>query len=247
VSDYAEQPFVARMRRAASARGAAAVGRDLARWGGHALTGWPWTVVGSRGHFEFQGERYPYLFHRYKRTWLTERAVEVPVVQTLVDRQAGGRVLEVGNVLSHYRPQNHLVVDRYERSPDVLNRDVLELQDLGPFALIVAVSTLEHVGWDEHPRDPGKAMRAVGALRELLEPGGQLVLTVPVGYNAAFDQALRDGDVPFSRVAALRRTGAGTRWEEVTVTEIWSAPYDFLLYAARGVLFAFIDREAGDR
>jgi hypothetical protein len=241
VSGYTPRPLIARSRDDARARGNVAVARDLAGWAAHALAGWPWTLVGARGQFEFQGQRYPYLFHRYKRTWLTERAVEVPVVQALVDRQAGGRVLEVGNVLSHYRPQNHLVVDKYERSPGVLNRDVLELQDLGPFDMVVAVSTLEHVGWDEHPRDPDKASQAVGALRELLEPDGQLVLTVPVGYNPAFDRALRDGAVELGRVAAMRRTGAGARWEEVAPAEIWSAPYDFLLYAAHGVLFAFIE------
>lgn len=246
MSGYTPQPLAARMRDAARAHGAAAVARDLAHWGSHALAGWPWTLVGSRNHFYFQGERYRYLFHRYKRTWLTERAVEVPIVQSLVDRQAG-RVLEVGNVLSHYRPQRHLVVDKYERAPGVLNRDVLELGALGPFALIVAISTLEHVGWDEHPRDPGKALSALRRLQQLLEPDGQLVLTVPVGYNAAFDQALRDGAVPFSRVAALRRVGVGTRWEEVPPAEVWSAPYDFLLYAARGVLFAFIEQQVRDR
>ena len=36
----------------------------------------------------------------------------------------------------------------------MLNLDVLDLDDLGPFDLIVAVSTLEHVGRDESPRDP---------------------------------------------------------------------------------------------
>lgn len=245
VSGYTPQPLIARTRNAARARGSGAVARDLGRWASYALAGWPWTLTGSRGHFDFQGGRYQYLFHRYKRTWLTERAVEVPIVQALVDRYDGGRVLEVGNVLSHYGSQNHLVVDKYERAPGVLNRDVLELQDLGPLDLIVAVSTLEHVGWDEHPRDPDKALRAVQALRGLLEPDGQLVLTVPIGYNPPFDEALRDGAIDVRRAAALRRIGAGIRWEEVAPAEVWSAPYDFLLYAARGVLFAFID--AGTR
>ena len=41
-------------------------------------------------------------------------------------------MLEVGNVLRHYRPQlDHLVVDKYEHAPGVLNRDVLDLDDLG--------------------------------------------------------------------------------------------------------------------
>jgi SAM-dependent methyltransferase len=239
---YTPEPLGARTRRAARARGPRPVTGDLSRWAGRALAGAPWTLAGSHGRFELQDAQYEYLFHRYKRTWLTERAIEVPVVQAIVDRQAGARVLEVGNVLAHYRPQTHLVIDKYEQAPGVVNRDVLELDGIGPFDLIVAISTLEHVGWDEQPREPGKVLRAVAALRALLAPGGRLVMTVPVGYNPAFDAALRDGAISLSATAALRRVGGGTRWREVAPAEIWSAPYDFLLYSARGVLFAFIER-----
>jgi SAM-dependent methyltransferase len=170
--------------------------------------------------------------------------VEVPVAQALVDQHAPDRVLEIGNVLAHYRPQEHQVVDKYEQAPGVLNRDVLDLEGLGEFDLIVAISTLEHVGWDESPREPTKAARAVSALRCLLAPGGLLAITVPVGYNAAFDAVLRSGEVPLDRAVALRRAG-GTRWREVPPAVVWSVPYDFLLYRARGVLFGFIERPAG--
>jgi SAM-dependent methyltransferase len=241
---YTPQSMPERTRRALAARGARPVAGDLARWGFSLIAGLPWTLAGSHGDFELGGHRYRYLFDRHKFTWLTERAVEVPVAQALVDGHAADRVLEVGNVLSHYRPQQHVVVDKYEQAPGVLNRDVLELEGLGEFDLIVAVSTLEHVGWDESPRDPAKAARAVAALRSLLAPGGLLAITVPIGYNAAFDAALRSGEVPLDRAVALRRDG-GTRWREVAPAAVWSAPYDFLLYRARGVLFGFIERPAG--
>jgi SAM-dependent methyltransferase len=157
------------------------------------------------------------------------------VVQRLVDREPG-RVLEVGNVLSHYRPQDHTVVDKYERGPGVLNRDVLDLGDLGSFDLVVAVSTLEHVGWDEEPRRPDASVEALTALQALLAPGGRLVLTHPVGYNPHLDGALRDGVVAAGTAAALRRAGR-THWVEVSPDEAWRAPYDFLLYSARAVVF----------
>ena len=125
----------------------------------------------------------------------------------------------------------------------MLNRDVLDLGGLDRFDLIVAISTLEHVGWDESPRDPAKAKRAIDVLQSLLAPGGLLAITVPVGYNPAFDAALSSGDVPLDRAVALRRAG-GTRWREVTPAAVWSVPYDFLLYRARAVLFGFIERAA---
>ena len=149
-------------------------------------------------------------------------------------------MLEVGNVLSHYGQQDHVVLDKYEQAAGVLNRDVLELDGLGPFDLIVAISTLEHVGWDERPREPAKALRAVRALTAKLAPGGRLVFTVPIGYNPSFDAALRSGELELSHTAALRRIGSGTSWREVAPAEVWSASYDFLLYRANGVLLAFI-------
>ena len=92
------------------------------------------------------------------------------MAQAEVNRCAGRRILEVGHVLGHYRRQAHVVVDKYEAAPGVLNLDVLDLGDLGPFDLIVAVSTLEHVGHDESPRDPTAAPRAVAALRSAWLP-----------------------------------------------------------------------------
>lgn len=235
---YRPQPLPARLSRAARARGIRPVLGDFARWAVHLAAGLPWTLRGSRGAFTLDGEIHRYLIHRHKRTWTTERAVEVPVIAALVERRAGARILEVGNVLSHYGRTDHAVVDKYERAPGVLNRDVMELDGLGPLDLIVAVSTLEHVGWDEEPREPGRAAEAVRRLIALLASGGELVITVPVGYNADFDRALRTGELRPDRAAALRREPGTTRWREVPTAEAWSAPYDFLLYSARGVVFA---------
>ena len=253
---YTPQPLGARTREAVRRRGVRPVAGDLVRWGMAAVAGAPWTLAGAHGTFELEGEHHRYLYHRYKRSWLTERAVEVPVAQAEVDRCEGGRILEVGHVLGHYRRHAHVVVDKYEAAPGVLNLDVLDLGDLGLFDLIVAVSTLEHVGHDESPRDPTAAPRAVAALRERLAPGGRLLVTVPAGYNPAFDAALREGAIATHSLTALRRVGrgrlggrgggggvggGGARWEQVAPAEAWAAPYDFLLYRARAVLFAVIE------
>ena len=235
MSGYTPQALPERMRAARRERGAAHVAAALGGYGAGLLAGLPWTRRGLRGRFVLGGQEYPYLFHRYKATWLTERAVEVPVVQRLVDGEPG-RVLEVGNVLSHYRPQEHTVVDKYERGRGIVNRDVLDLAGLGSFDLVVAISTLEHVGWDEEPRRPDAAVEALDALRGMLDAGGRLVLTHPVGYNPHLDDALRAGTVPVARMSALRREGR-TRWVEVAPDEAWRAPYDFLLYSARAVVF----------
>jgi len=226
-----------RLVRAIRERGLRPVAGDFARWGTELLLGLPWTLQGSHGAFSFAGRCYPYRFHPYKRSWLTERAVEVPIAQALVDGHTDRRIIEIGNVLSHYAPQSHTIVDKYEEQPGVLNLDVFDLEQLGQFDLVVVISTIEHVGRDEEPQDPELAVKALHALDALVAPGGRLLLTVPIGYHYGLDAALRDGSFPFTRTSALRRVGA-TRWEEVSPETVWHRPYDFLLYAARAVFVA---------
>src|SRR4051794_31163768 len=66
--------------------------------------------------FQLGGQTYSYFHHPYNVTWLNERRVEIPVIRALLARERDGRLLEVGNVLSHYdKSLVHPVVDRYER------------------------------------------------------------------------------------------------------------------------------------
>jgi SAM-dependent methyltransferase len=220
-----------RLRAAIAERGFFSVARDCLGWAGRRLRRPPPVT------FAFAGHTYASLHHPHNRTWLNERAVEVPIAQRAVDEQpASARVLEVGHVLGHYGDERpHDVVDRYESADDVVNVDVLEFAPAEAYDLVVTVSTLEHVGWDEEPRDPGRALLAVERLRALLAPGGRLVATVPVGYHPELDRAIRDGRAGFDSVSALRRRGDGS-WEEVPPAEAWDAPYDHLLYEAAAVL-----------
>ena len=94
-----------------------------------------------------------YLNHRYNYTWLNERAVETALAFEVLRDHAGQDVLEIGNVMSQYVSVDHLVVDKYEHAPGVVNADVVDLHLDAKFDLILAVSTLEHVGLDEETLD----------------------------------------------------------------------------------------------
>jgi hypothetical protein len=231
----------ARVLRHTRRHGALPVAASCASWGarwaaGRLRTGRPWSA--SVTH---EGTAHRLLRHPYNWTWLNERAVEVPLAAAVLDAALARpgtppRVLEVGNVLSHYRPVTHDVVDRYERAPGVRNVDVVDLEPGPRHDLVLSISTLEHVGLDEEPRDPGKAARAVRTLAGLLAPGGRLWATVPVGYNPGLEAAIRAGELPLTRVTALLRTGPGARWRQVPVAGTEGVAYDWLLYTARAVL-----------
>src|SRR3989344_2958190 len=69
--------------------------------------------------FTFQGSKYNYFFHKYNVAWRNERTVEIPIIKRVVDRFKGKKILEVGNVLSHYFTVRHDIVDKYEKAKNV--------------------------------------------------------------------------------------------------------------------------------
>lgn len=165
------------------------------------------------GTFVFRGETHHCFVHPYNGTWRNERAAEIPLARHFLG-QVSGRGLEVGNVLSHYGPIRHTVVDRYERDyRDAVNVDVVDYVPEKPLDYVISISTIEHVGWDEaEPRDPAKAQRAIAHLRTLLAPTGTMFLTCPAGHNPGVDELMFDQrPFPPRWDGFLERVGTGFR------------------------------------
>jgi len=188
--------------------------------------------------FKFQGNTFSYFYHEYNRTWENERAIEVPIIWEIVERHRARNILEVGNVLSHYFPVNHDIVDKYEKADGVINQDVVYFQPSKRYDLIISISTLEHVGWDEEPRDPAKILLAIENLERLLAPGGKMIITLPLGYNSELDKLLREGMIQFTRRFFLKRISKDNQWKEVR-----NAKYGEPFPAANGLIIGFIERE----
>jgi hypothetical protein len=154
----------------------------------------------------------PYFCHRHNLTWRNERAIEIPVVVDFLRRHGRGVGLEFGNVLNHYGlGENRTVVDRYEAAEGVTNIDVLDIDPNARFDYIVSISTLEHVGWDEGPRDPDKAGSAYEYLRSLLSTEGRMLITVPLGHHDRLDELVATGQLATIRQMTLIRESDGWR------------------------------------
>lgn len=165
--------------------------------------------------FAFDGRDYPYLYHFCNKTWKNERGVEIPIFREILMAHPGKRILEVGHVLGHYFPIHHDVVDKYEVATGVINQDIVGFVPPRPYDLIMSISTLEHVGWDENPREPSKLLQAIEHLRHhCLAPGGRIVASLPIGYNTFFDGLLRDGKSPFTEHRFLKRISKRNYWVE---------------------------------
>lgn len=175
--------------------------------------------------FVLGGERYRYFYGEYNFTWCNERTVEVPFIWNIVSEHPDGKVLEVGNVLSHYFPTRHLIVDKYERGINVTNEDIVEFWTEDKFDVIVSISTLEHVGWDERPRNPTKILKALQRLKLMLAEEGRVYVTLPWGVNPHLDRLIMEGKLGLTNTLFMRRVSFDNAWEECDSAQLRNAVY----------------------
>lgn len=191
----------------------------------------PWYRWSRRNRtFTFHGKKLRYCNHWYNTTFDNERALEIPIALDAIASAPKGRILEIGNVLSHYASIRHVVLDKFEKGADIIHEDVATFRADTPFDLIISLSTLEHVGYDETPRDPEKILRTMANLRSLLAPGGRLLATIPIGYNPLLSPLIARGAL-FDEQFAFIRVSADNRFEETTIEEAlkrkFNDPYSF--------------------
>jgi len=198
-------------------------------------------VIRSLRTFTFQGETYNYCNHSYNNSWLNERTVEVPIIWKMVKNHRGKKILEVGNVLSHYFFVNHDIVDKYEKAEGVINQDVVDFQPSNKYDLIVSISTLEHVGWDETPREHTKILRALQNLKRFINSEGRIVITLPLGYNPEMDKLLKEEKIHFTKQYCLKRISKDNKWAEVDWNDIHDIKYGGPFLAANGLVIGIIE------
>jgi SAM-dependent methyltransferase len=188
--------------------------------------------------FEYRDHRLECFYANYNVTWSNERCAEIPIARWHL-AQTGGPVLEVGNVLGHYSAHSHTVIDKFETGAGIINEDITKWRTDERFALILSISTFEHVGFDDDAGDnSGEKIRAaIAACRALLAPGGCLVITVPLGYNPALDELISSDALPASEARFLLQHGR-REWREVTRDQSLGTKYGRPFPYANGLWIA---------
>lgn len=182
----------------------------------------------SQQHFQLDNVEYSYTIHPHNYTWTNERSVELSIASQALEDHKPGRILEVGNVTKHYFNTQHDVVDKYEKAEGVINIDVVDFSPEQKYDFVFAISTLEHVGWDRDRKEPEKIPVAIEKLKQLLAPGGKLLITVPIGFNYFLDEMIDEQNLAFDNISFLKRTAAcewkQTDWSAVKDTK-YNSPY----------------------
>ncbi len=196
----------------------------------------------GRKTFRMGDVEYSYFVHPYNHTWANERAVEIPVVRPLMEAAEPSSTLEIGNVTSHYIDSDHTVVDKFERClfRPVISKDIIDFNPKRQFELVVAISTFEHVGWDETPRDENRVLVALQKLRTLLTPGGKAIVTIPVGYNQFLDQRLPEIAAGDMSVQCLKRVSEDNQWVETDLEDALKHKYGEPFMCANALAFLYL-------
>ena len=194
--------------------------------------------------FSYDGQTYSYMFHPYGATIRGERIVEVPIALEALDRRRGQHILEVGNVLSHYVPCSHVILDKYEDHPACLNMDIFDFEPPCPLDFIVSVSTVEHIGWNEFENTPERAVQALTRMADMLAPGGTMLVTIPWGYNPALDRYLQSRECLFTELRYMRRVSRKNKWEETDAGACADAKYGEPFPFGNVIVFGYLTSQA---
>ena len=131
--------------------------------------------------------------------------------------------------MQHHFLFEHEVLDKYEVSPGVINEDVSSYMFSKKYDLIISISTLEHVGFDESEKEPGKVKKSILNIFSALAKGGTIFISVPCGYNPEIDEILKKNEFKFdiSYYQRNRFNSWSLTTKEVALGRRFNYPYPF--------------------
>ncbi len=176
-------------------------------------------------HFKFQNRKLSYLNNPYNDTSFSERSVEIPIALNIVSQYKPHQILELGHVLSYYRKFTHTIVDKFEKDREIIQQDIIDYRPKTKFDLIISVSTIEHIGFDDDKMDPTKIAKTFTHCQKLLKPNGKIFFTAPIGYNPALDRLIFDSNSIFNKLNFLIRSSWNNQWQIATASQVRNLKY----------------------
>jgi len=174
--------------------------------------------------FFLNDKQYNLFYHNYNITWANERCIEIPVVLDFIKNNKG-RILEVGNVLSHYFDANWDILDKFEKRKGIFNEDANQFCPNIRYDLIISISTFEHIGFDDESNNK-KVMTTFNNLKKnCLNKKGKIIITAPIGYNPEFDKIISGNQLKFDEQMFLGRDGL-LDWKQITKEEALKSKYN---------------------
>lgn len=194
----------------------------------------PFSFAFLNPSFNLAGKKYDYFINKDNSVY-TERVVELAYILEYFKLQKHKNILEIGNVLSKYVKTSHIVLDKYEKGENIINEDAAFFNPGNKFSIIISISTFEHIGFDEPVFESGKIKKSLNNVINLLEENGELVITVPLGYNKEIEEIIQMQEISFSKVYFLKRVSKLNLWKETSLEDAVKCPYGSKYPAANAI------------
>ena len=149
------------------------------------------------------------------QTRINERRVEVALGYDYLEQMKDKKVLEVGNVMRHYKDKGyytHDIVDLNETNPnfpEIMNENILIWKPNKRYDATLSISTLEHT------EDP------LLAVNNILSYSDHCFITIPFGYDRGNEVFEAFPDLLF-----MRRINEDNEWREATREEVKETEYN---------------------
>ncbi|MDI6785163.1 MAG: hypothetical protein QMD92_00480 [bacterium] len=199
--------------------------------------------------FIFQSKKYCYFYNRRNYTFINERAIEIPIFNRIVNKYKIGKILEVGSTLWNYFHQDYHIVDKYDHSTGIINMDILSYKPKFKYDLIISISTLEHVGWNENLYSAKKSknnndcfFKTIKHLESLLSNKGVLIFSVPLGYNPFVDLSLTKNFKYFTELHFMQRSYFKNQWKQVKYKHIKNLKHNHILSYSNAIVVGVINK-----
>lgn len=195
-------------------------------------------IMKTKKNFLFNNKLYPYFYHKYHNTFENERCIEIPIIKSFI--QPDKKILEVGATLCHYVPNhNWVVVDKFEKYNGVLNKDIMEFFPNHKFDLIISISTLEHVGFNDK-KSTSKTIDAIHHLiKHCLADKGKMIITMALGHNPHVDYLVYNKQLPADKVYFMKRINNKNEYQQTTMEDIKGIKHN---WDERGIVVAIFEK-----
>lgn len=192
----------------------------------------------------FKDKKLDFFYHTYNNMGRTERTAEIPLIGYYLREKKFNNVLEIGNVTNYYEDYfvnlipRKTVVDKLEVSQRTITKDIAEYYPLVKFDFIFSISTFEHMDSDlgrnkDYIAGTSKygtiaADNIVHCYENMLENGGLLVITAPLGYTPEWDLTFKSDILEKFNFTSLRKYLVkrinNNIWEEM---KSWDRNYNY--------------------
>lgn len=174
--------------------------------------------------FKVNNLEFKYCRSEANNAYKNERTVEVPTGKWALDIMLKyGPVVEIGDVMWHYYPISHVVIDLYEKRDGVANINFLDFDPSG--TNVLSISTIEHIGHAEYNR-PSIPNGFMNAMNSIVNRAKLYFITLPIGFRDDITNFIKDSKLQ----KAYLYLQSDFSWKQIPIEEFSPKFYSGIAY-----------------